>query len=342
MAKVYVGLDVGSSTCHMVAVDKDGCVLEDRKIDTSEANLIAVFGAIRGEVQVHLEASELAAWIRRTLKGRVAKIVVSHAKTNAWITKDPLKRDRVDAYKLAELLRMGQVHEVYYAENQNRAVFKQIVQHYDDVTNQEVRLKLKIKSRLRVQGVIVRGQAVFTKEGRLEILEEVSSSVAREAIGQLYELLDKTLEGQKKALRLMRRESHRYEEIKRFQELPGAGLISACQFSAYLQTPHRFSNKRKAFRYCRLGITDRSSDGKPLGRRQLDRNGNGRLKKMSRTVFAGAMRTRTDNVFKRSWRATLSRTHNETHARLSTQRKIIAVMLVMWKGGTRYQDDYKG
>lgn len=338
MAKVYVGLDMGSSGFHQVAMDKDKVVLKDRKFNTSESNLLKAFEDIKGEVHVHLEAAELAAWVHRVLKGRVARIVVGHAKSSAWIAKDPLKRDRLDAFKLADLLRMGQVHEVYYAHEDHRTVFKQIVQHYDDVTSQEVRLKNKIKAAFREQGVIPKGADVYTGAGRASFLSAVPAAAAREAITQLYELLDVTLKAQKSALKLMKRESEKYPEIARFDEVPGLGAVSACRFSAYVQTPHRFSSKRKLWRYCRLGITDRQSDGKPLGRQALDWNGNGRLKEMSRTAFNGAMKKADDNLFKRTYRGVLQRTHNETHARLTTQRKILSVLLAMWKGGTQYQD----
>jgi transposase len=338
MVKVYVGLDMGSSGFHQVAMDKEKVVLRDRKFDTTESNLIRAFEDIKGEVHVHLEAGELAAWVRRVLKNRVKRVVVGHPKSSAWIAKDPLKRDRLDAFKLADLLRTDQVHEVYYADEDHRTVFKQMVQHYDDVTSQEVRLKNKIKSAFREQGVIAKGAEVYTGEGRDKFLAVVPSAAAREAITQLYELLDVTLKAQKSARKLMKRESERYPEVARFDEVPGLGVVSACRFSAYVQTPHRFSGKRKLWRYCRLGITDRQSDGKPLGRQALDWNGNGRLKEMSRTVFLAAMKKADDNLFKRTYRGTLQRTHDETHARLTTQRKILAVLLAMWKGGTKYQD----
>lgn len=338
MARVYVGLDMGSSGFHQVGMDRDKTVVVDRKFDTSEANLIRAFDDIKGEVHVHLEAGELAAWVRRVLKGGVARIVVSHPKSNAWIAKDPLKRDRLDATKLADLLRMDQVHEVYYADEDHRTLFKQIVQHYDDVTSQEVRLKNKIKAAFREQGVIAKGTDVYTGGGRDKFLSAVPAAAAREAITQLYELMDVTLKAQKSALKLMKRESQKYPEIARFDAVPGLGVISSCRFSAYIQTPHRFSAKRKLWRYCRLGITDRRSDGKPLGRQALDWNGNGRLKEMSRTAFIGALQTSEDNLFKRTYRGVLQRTHNETHARLTTQRKILAVLWAMWKRGTSFDD----
>ena len=339
MSKVYIGLDIGSSTCNVVAMTADRTVIADFKFDTSERNLIAAIEGIKGERHVHLESTDLAGWIRGVLKPRVARVVVGHAKSSAWIANDPLKHDRLDAYKLADLIRMDRVHEVYYPNENHRAVFKQVVQNYDDVTGQQARLKVKIKARLRVQGVIVRGQGVYKPEGRKPVLKQVSSTAAREMIRNLFDLLDQMQKAQQRAMKLMKRESRQYPEIALFEEVPGVGIVGSCRFSAYVQTPHRFSNKRKLWRYCQLGITDRSSDGKSLGRQALDRNGNSRLKDMSCRAYLGAMRGKQDNRFKRAYRQSLSRTHEKTHARLNVQRKMLATLLAMWKGGTQYQDD---
>lgn len=342
MGRVYVGLDAASTSFHWRGKDRDDSVVIDRKFPTSEKALIEAADATPGgDVWVHLEASELAGWIRTVLRGRVARVIVSNPKASAWIAKDPRKNDRLDADKLADQARMGlaEKHEVYYPDDQDRAVWKQVVQHYDQVTRQKVTLKQKIKARLRVQGVIVKGEAVYEPGGRQEALKRVVSEVAREAIGQLYELLDRMEKTQRDALNLMRKQSKRCPEVELLDTVPGVGLIGACRFSAYVQTPHRFSSKRKLWRYSRLGIAQRTSDDKPLGKMALDRNGVGILKDVSRKAFEGARKTREDNMFKRSFRRSLEKTHNETHARLSTQRKILAVMRAVWKGGTPYRDD---
>lgn len=49
MARLLVGLDVGSTTCHAVGVDKKGSLRLDREFDTSEANLVSVFEDVSGE-----------------------------------------------------------------------------------------------------------------------------------------------------------------------------------------------------------------------------------------------------------------------------------------------------
>jgi Transposase len=181
MTTVYAGLDVGSSHCHQVALQPDGRVIRNQQFATSEVNLVKAFAELSGEIHVHLEASELAPWVRSCIAPHVGRVVIGHPRTNAWIAKDSHKSDSVDAFKLAELLRLGRVHEVYYSEEQPRRIFKQLVQHYDDLTVQQAILKVKIKSRLRAQGVIITGRRLYTTLGREGALS--ASGIATDAGG---------------------------------------------------------------------------------------------------------------------------------------------------------------
>ena len=119
-------------------------------------------------------------------------------------------------------------------------------------------------------------------------------------------------------------------EIEEFKKIPGVGNIGALTFDAYIQTPDRFTKKSKLWRYCKLGITDRSSDDKPLGYKRLDRAGNSELKAMSYRAYLGAMRVKRKNEVRLFFEASLRRTHSTTKARLNTQRKIISVMHGVW------------
>ena len=175
MNTVYVGLDLGSSNFQQVAVKATGATSLNRSFSTSEANLIKAFTDLKGEIQVHLEAGELAPWAASIIAPLVTRVVCSHPQSNAWIAKDADKCDRVDAYKLAELLRLNRFKEVHYAPDQPRRNFKQLVQHYDELTAQQARLKTKLKARLRMQGVIVTGERLFSVTGRKEVLARVES-----------------------------------------------------------------------------------------------------------------------------------------------------------------------
>ena len=55
---------------------------------------------------------------------------------------------------------------------------------------------------------------------------------------------------------------------------------------------HRFATKQRLWRYCRLGVVKRSSAGKPLAYKRLDRSGRGPLKAVSHQCFVSALRTK--------------------------------------------------
>jgi len=288
---------------------------------------------------VHLEAGELAPWAASIIAPLVERVVCSHPQSNAWIAKDADKCDRIDAYKLAELLRLNHFKEVHYAPDQRRRNFKQLVQHYDELTAQQARLKTKIKARLRMQGVIVSGERLFSVPGRKEVLAKVESRDLRIAITQLYAVLDQSVASQAEARLLMLRAAQAFPEIRIFRTAPGVGPIGACRFSAYIHTPSRFSTTRKLWKYCRLSVSHRSSNGKPLRRPRLDRCGCGRLKDVSRKAFDVAIRSRQDNGFKRAYQRALESTHNATRARLTVQRKIVSTLRAMWLTMTPYGDE---
>jgi transposase len=339
MSIVYVGLDLGSSNFHQVTVNEAGVSKVNREFATSEANLIKAFADQHGEIHVHLEAGELAPWASSIIRPLVSRVVCSHPQSNAWIAKDADKSDRIDAFKLADLLRVNRFKEVHYPQQQSRRDFKTLVQHYDELTQQQARLKTKIKARLRMQGVIVRGEELFSSKGRKAVLAEVKSVAVRTAIKQLYAVLDQSIESQAEARLLMRRAAQAFPEIRIFETAPGIGPIGACRFSAYIHTPSRFSSTRKLWKYCRLSVSHRSSNGKPLRRPRLDRNGCGRLKDVTRKAFEAAMRTHQDNGFKRAYRRALETTHDRTHARLTVQRKIASTLRAMWLNQTPYRDE---
>src|SRR5437773_11863285 len=72
MDKVYVGLDLGSSSFQQAAINRDGAVTMNRRFPTSEANLRTAFAGLRGEIHVHLEAGELAPWAAAIIAPLVA------------------------------------------------------------------------------------------------------------------------------------------------------------------------------------------------------------------------------------------------------------------------------
>ena len=335
---IYVGLDLGSSRCQQTVMGADGLVRFSRSVLTSEQHLRSAFEKLGGDVRVHLEAGELAGWVAAVIKPMVSQVVVSHPRSLAWIGKDSVKDDKVDAGKLAELLRLGRVHEVYCEEDNKRRTFKHLVTHHEQSSREQARQKSKIKARLRTLGVIRKDARLFSASGQAALLESTADMAIRKMIAQSFSVLNQMLESEREARAAMLEYSKRFPEVRLLQTAPGVGVITACRFVGYLQTPRRFSNKRKLWRYSRLGITRRESNGKRLGHPRLDNAGVGSLKDVSRKVFEAARRCKGDNSFTRCYEQSLENTKNVVHARLATQRKILGCLRAMWLSNRAYRD----
>lgn len=183
------------------------------------------------------------------------------------------------------------------------------------------------------------GKRLYHKEGRKEYLPRLSHEAIRQQLLDRYDLLDAAARAKKQAKSRLVRLGGRYEEIREFQKMPGIGVVGSHLFDAFIQTPHRFKTKQKLWRYCQLGIRSRSSDGKPLGYEELDPAGRSELKAISYRGFQAAMRTKEPNEVCAFYEQSLERTHNETHARLNTQRKMLMALWSVWKNDTAYKPE---
>jgi transposase len=332
----YLAIDVHANNSVLGHMDYKGNFIGNREFPTSENNIIKALQAIEAKEKIlTLEESTLTYWAAQVAMPYVTKVIACDPRENALIFRSSNKRDKVDTKQLCRLLRLGELKEVYHPENDDRAIFKAAVQHYIDFRDQQVSVKQKIKAMFRHWGIIdVAGEAVYTIKKRHEYLNRVKHQDIRRQLKSLYSVMDKIEAMQKQALKSVKRLGRKYPEIKEFRKIPGIGDVGAHTFDAYIQTPDRFAHKSKLWRYCRMGVTDRSSDGKALGYKRLDRSGISELKALTYRAWMSAMRG--DNEVKEFYSNSLRRTYNRVHARLNTQRKIIAVMYGLWKTGEKY------
>lgn len=229
---------------------------------------------------------------------------------------------------------MGNVHEVVLADDREVRELKEAVHHFDRMSTAQSRLKNQILAQLRREGELDIAN-VFSLQGRDDVLARVGRGV-RERLESLFLLLEQTHKAKLWAQRALYAMAERFERVKRFMEVPGIGIVGACRFFAYVHTPARFATDKRLWRYARLGITNRRSDGKPMGYQKLDCNGNPQLKDVTRKAFVAAMKS--DNMFRRMYQTSLRTTNDKNHARLSVQRKFLSVLWSMWRNNTAYND----
>jgi transposase len=106
---------VHQATISVAVLDSTGKVATESILETKAATILEFFAGLRGTLSVTFEERTWAAWLYDLLKPHVHELVVCNPRKNALL-KDGNKSDRIDALKLAELLRGHQLKQVYHGE----------------------------------------------------------------------------------------------------------------------------------------------------------------------------------------------------------------------------------
>lgn len=326
----WLGLDAHSQNCVLAHLDNAGHQRGHWRFPTTPEQLFSHLDRIPvADKRLVLEESNLARWLGGLLRPKVTQLVVCDARHNRLICAHPNKKDDRDAFALARLFRLGEIHPIWQQTDDQRALFKMTAHQYEQAVARQSRLKVQLKGRFQHWGLFPTGTTVFSLGERKAWLDRLPLPGARPSFELLYLQMDQAVEAQRGALRQMVQLARRFPEVELLKTMPGVGRVGACLFVACIQDPTRFSTLQHLTRFARLGIIDRSSDNKPLGYQRLDSHGHGLLKAITYRGWLQATKKKSGPIWE-SFENSLQRTGSQVHARLNTQRKILLTLWTMW------------
>src|SRR6202521_3745208 len=100
----YIGLDVHQATISVAVLESAGKLVMECILETKAGTILQFIHGLRGSLHVTLEEGTCAAWLHDLLKPHVIEVLVCDPRKNALL-KAGDKSDRIDARKLAELIR---------------------------------------------------------------------------------------------------------------------------------------------------------------------------------------------------------------------------------------------
>jgi transposase len=259
------------------------------------------------------------------------------------------KNDRIDARKLAGLLRSGLLSPVYHGENGVR-VLKELARSYLTLTRDTTRVMNRLKALYRSWAIPCAGQRVYAPRFRSEWLAKITEVGVHRRAEIYYQQLDALRSLREQVRRDLLAEGRKHSAMNLLRQIPSIGPIRAVLLIALLQTPHRFRTKRQLWAYCGLALKTSTSgeyrivEGqlkrakKFLAIRGLNANHHHDLK----NIFKGAA-TRAAAIpgpFQEFHAALVARGMKPTMARLTLARKIAAITLIVWKKGVRFDAEH--
>ena len=184
----YIGMDVHQATISVAVMDAQGKLIMECLLETKAATIVEFIQGLRGTLSLTFEEGTSAAWLHDLLKPHVSKLVVCDPRKNALL-KDGNKSDRIDARKLAELLRTNQLKPVYHGEHGVRTL-KELGRSYMTLTQDVTRVMNRIKALYRSWAIPCAGTTVYAARHRAEWLAKIVGPCGRVRASRRSQQLD--------------------------------------------------------------------------------------------------------------------------------------------------------
>ncbi len=198
------------------------------------------------------EEGTCAAWLYDLLKPHVGKLLVCNPRKNALL-KAGNKSDRIDARKLAELLRSNQLKPVCHVETGVR-MLRELSRSYLTIVKDLSRVMNRLRALYHSWAIPCAGRDVYYNRHRAEWLEKIREPGVRRRAERLYQQLDMLQHLRQQARRELLVESRKHPGIAQLRQIPYLGPIRSALVVALIQTPHRFRTKRQLWAYSGLAL----------------------------------------------------------------------------------------
>lgn len=254
--ELTIGLDLGDRFSRLCGVDGSGEVVEEGRLQTTEASLRRRFaGSERSRVVV--EVGTHSPWVSRLLEGLGHEVWVANPRQLRLIYRNDRKSDRVDAEYLA---RIGRLDPKLLAPVAHRG--RETQADLAVLRSREVLVGARTRLVNHVRGAVksVGGRlpscstASFPRQVREGIPEELEPAL----VPLLADIARLTRQIRRYDRRIERLCEERYPETVVLRQVAGVGPITALCYVLTLEDPTRFPSSRSVGTY--LGLVPKQRD----------------------------------------------------------------------------------
>ena len=338
----YIGMDVHMAMTVIFVLNHTGKLVAKTIIETGAETILDFLKSQRGTLHVTFEEGTQAAWLYDLIRPHVAQVVVCNPRK---IAKSDNKADKIDARRLAELLRTNGIKAVYHGEHSTQDL-KELVRSYISIVSDSTRNKNRLKALFRGRGIACSGTSVYSMKDREHWRQQIDNPARRLRACRLWKELGLLAELCEEAEKDLIKEARKHAAIKILQSIPGIGPLRAAIILGIGITPHRFRTIKQFWNYCGLAVRSkisaeyeifqgrvRRAKKQPLVR-GLNRNYSRALKE----VFKGAAASAAMGPWKNQYDAMVEHGTESSLVLLTLARKISSITLALWKKGERYDE----
>ena len=264
--RFYCGIDLHARTMFVVIMDQAGSILLERNVKTNPKVFLSLLAPYREDVVVAVECIFTWYWLADLCADEKIPFVLGHALYMKAIHGGKAKNDRIDARKIAALLRGGMIPQAYVYPAPMRST-RDLLRRRLYLVRQRAELLSHVLNTNSQCNLPDFGGRIHYKCNRVGVVERFADASVRKSIEtdlKLLEHYDELITDLE--LYIVRTAKvHDADTFHRLRSIPGVGKILAMTILYEVHDIGRFPRVQEFCSYGRLVKCSRESAGKHQG-----------------------------------------------------------------------------
>jgi transposase len=264
--KFYCGVDLHARTMYLCILDQEGEIKFQRDIKTDPEIFLRSISRYREDIVVGVECIFTWYWLADLCSRENIPFVLGHALYMKAIHGGKAKNDKIDAHKIAALLRGGMMPIAYVYPPEMRST-RDLLRRRMHLANKRAELLAHVQNTLHQYNLPEIGKNLGKKgnrEGVAERFPDISVQKSIELDLGLIDHYDQLLHRVEHEISLIAKK-HDADSYFRLRSVPGIGRILGLVILYEIHDISRFERVQDFVSYCRLVKAARESGGKRLG-----------------------------------------------------------------------------
>jgi transposase len=262
----YCGIDLHARTMYVCILNQDGEILLHRNMKTSPETLLRNIAPYRADVVVAVEGMFTWYWLADLCSQEGIPCVLGHALSMKAIHGGKAKNEKIDAHKIAVLLRGGLLPQAYVYPAAMRAS-RELRRRRMHLMRKRAALLTHIQKTNSQYNLPEIGQKIASKANRAGVAERFADPAVQKSIAVDLALIrhdDSLLRDMELSVRTTATEHHT-NTLYLLRTVPGIGEILSLVLLYEIHAIHRFPRVQDVVSYCRLVKCATASAGKRYG-----------------------------------------------------------------------------
>jgi transposase len=264
--RYYCGVDLHARTMYLCILDQAGEIMLHRNLRSEPQAFLKAIKPFRPDIVIAVECIFTWYWLADLCAQEKVPFVLGHALYMKAIHGGKAKNDRIDAHKIAVLLRGGMLPEAYVYPPEMRST-RDLLRRRLHLVRKRGQLLAHIQNTNYQCNLPDFGGRIAYKSNRVAIAARFQDPSVRKSIEVDLELLehyDRLITAlELYIVRTAKR--HDPDSFHRLRSIPGIGKVLALTLLYEIHDIHRFPTVQDFASYCRLVRCAKESAGKRFG-----------------------------------------------------------------------------